>query len=128
MRMKVIAAMAAAAILTACAIAPDRIAARTPDAGRYEGMTCAQLAAERTGVATSLASAEAAGRRTRVVDSVGVAVLFLPVVSLFGGNHERQIGALKGERGALDAQLAQNRCFATPQAADTPLATNPQAF
>lgn len=128
MRMKVIAAMAAAAILTACATAPDRIAARTPDAGRYEGMECAQLAAEGTSVATSLASAEAAQRRTRVVDSVGVAVLFLPVGSLFGGNHARQIGALKGERDALDAQLAQNRCFATPQAADTPLATNPQAF
>lgn len=127
MKSRVLVVMAAAASLSACATAPDRIAARPAEGARYDGMACAQLQAERASVAASLDSSESAQRRTRVVDTVGVALLFVPVGSLFGGNHARQIGELKGERDALDLRLSQNNCSTAP-GGDAPLATNPGAF
>lgn len=73
-------------------------------------MSCAQLAAERTTLDQSLARLEVSQRRTRAIDTAGVALLFLPIGSLVGGNHASEIGALRGEQRAIDARLSESSC------------------
>ncbi len=104
------ASLLAALTLGACATAPERIAAIAPPPSQYSGMSCDQLTAEHSTNDQSLARLETAQRRTRAIDTAGVALLFLPVGSLVGGNHASEIGALRGEQRAIDAQLSQNSC------------------
>lgn len=100
------------AVLTlgACATAPDRIAAIAPPPNQYSRMSCEQLTAEHSTIDQSLARLETTQRRTRRIDTLGVALLFLPVGSLIGGNHAREIGALRGEQRAIDARLSRGSC------------------
>lgn len=100
----------AALALGACAAAPDRIAEIAPPAAQYSGLSCGQLTAERATLDQSLGRLEASQRRTRAIDTAGVALLFLPIGSLAGGNHAAEIGALRGEQRAIDARLSQNSC------------------
>lgn len=100
----------AALTLGACATAPDRIAAIAPPPSQYSGMSCGQLTAEHATIDQSLARLETAQRRTRAIDTAGVALLFLPIGSLIGGNHASEIGALRGEQRAIDARLSQGSC------------------
>lgn len=110
MRVGNTATLLVALTLGACATAPDRIAAIAPPPSRYSGMSCGQLSSEHLATDQSLARLETAQRRTRAIDTAGVALLFLPIGSLFGGNHAAEIGALRGEQRAIDARLSQNGC------------------
>ncbi|MEQ1490951.1 MAG: hypothetical protein ABL932_10430 [Terricaulis sp.] len=114
------ATLLAALALGACATAPDRIAAIAPPPNQYVGMSCGQLSAERATLDQSLVRLEASQRRTRAIDTAGVALLFLPIGSLVGGNHGPEIGTLRGERRAIDAQLSQGSCGS----ANEPIAVN----
>jgi hypothetical protein len=101
----------ALACLAGCASAPDKISARPADDIALIGLTCPQLDSERARVETQLAAAERAQRQIRRVDAVGLALLLLPVGSLAGLNHTRQIGDLKGERDAVQEISMRNRCM-----------------
>lgn len=107
------ATLLAALALGACATAPDRIAAIAPPPTQYSGMSCGQLTSERATLDQSLVRLEASQRRTRAIDTAGVALLFLPIGSLVGGNHASEIGALRGEERAIDARLSQGSCANT---------------
>lgn len=114
------AALLAALALGACATAPDRIAAIAPPPDQYTGMSCVQLTAERATLDQSLVRLEASQRRTRAIDTAGVALLFLPIGSLVGGNHAAEIGALRGEERAIGARLSGSGCANT----SAPIAVN----
>lgn len=94
----------------ACATAPGRITPRPSDVSEYRGLSCAALAADDTQVLQRLDRLDASQRRTRTIDTIGVALLFLPVGSLTGGNHEREIADLKWRRHVLERDIETNRC------------------
>ncbi|HVY86155.1 MAG TPA: hypothetical protein VG943_13555 [Caulobacterales bacterium] len=116
-------ATALALAVSACATAPDRIVARPADAGVYAGLSCDQLASQQNDVQNALSGYEAAQRRTRRVDQVGVALVFLPIGSLTGGNHARQIADLRGRSEALHDQQHAMQCGAGAPG-DAPLVIN----
>jgi hypothetical protein len=112
-----------AACLAACASAPETIVARATNSAAFDGLTCAQLEAQRAQTDASLGVAEAAQRRIRRIDAIGVALVLLPVGSLTGGNHAREIGGLKGQLDALHNQIARAECLGSSPD-DAPISTN----
>lgn len=119
--MRTVLLAAAAAALAGCATAPENIAA-TPSSHPLGGLSCEDLAARQSQLDARLSSLEAAQRRTRRYDGVGLALVFLPIASLAGGNHAVEIGALKGEKDALNVE--RGRCGGAVSA-DMPIATAP---
>lgn len=108
-----IAAFGVCLLLSACAASPGRIVPRPSDVSEYQGLSCAQLSADESQTQQRLDIVSASQRRTRTIDTVGVALLFLPVGSLMGGNHEREIGDLKWRRHVLQRQLQAGQCDTT---------------
>lgn len=100
--------------LAACATAPGRIAPQPSDVSEYRGLSCAALTADETQVQQRLDRLDASQRRTRTIDTIGVALLFLPVGSLTGGDHEREIAELKWRRHVLLRDIDTNQCDSAP--------------
>ena len=101
--------------LSGCATAPDKIQPSAVNASAYAALTCGGLEAEKTRTSAALRSLEHAQRRARAVDTIGVALVFVPVSSLLGGNHKREIADRKGQLAVMDAQ-SNARCRHTEAA------------
>ncbi|MBI3438474.1 MAG: hypothetical protein HY054_07470 [Proteobacteria bacterium] len=98
-------------IITACATAPQDIVPRpSDDVSEYRGLSCPSLVADATQVQGRLDRLDAAQRRTRTIDTFGVALLFVPVASLFGGNHEGEIADLMWREHVLQRQIREGQC------------------
>lgn len=102
----VLAAAVAAALLTGCAASASRIVAADVPVSRYAALDCAaartQLADRRAAEAVLSRRQDTAAQR----DTAGVALIGLPVGSIFRGNVAAELAQVKGEVRALEAQTA----------------------
>jgi|JI10StandDraft_1071094.scaffolds.fasta_scaffold75321_3 hypothetical protein len=96
---------------TACATAPDKVKAAYVSPTAYSAWSCEQLGAESQKVSTALAKDTARQKRTRIVDGVGLALVLLPLGSLTGGDHTRDLGELAGKQNALWRAEADQSCI-----------------
>jgi hypothetical protein len=105
--------MATASIVGAgCATPPEKIAAAKVDAAPYAAMDCGALAAEGVRLRKSLGLAEAAQRRQRENDTIGVLMVGLPMGSMAGGKeNEQAIARFKGQQAAIDATQKTKGCM-----------------
>jgi hypothetical protein len=78
---------------------------------QYDGLSCSDVVAQRAKVADELATASAHQAAAHDSDTWGVLLIGLPVGSMGGGDHTQEIATLKGERSALDQEMAK-RCGA----------------
>ncbi len=100
----------AALLLSACATAPDQIAARPGDTSAYRTLSCSELSADAQQTRARLDTLERSQRRTRLIDTIGVALVFLPIGSILGGDHEREIGDLKWRDHMLNRHIDRQQC------------------
>ena len=105
---------AAAACVSACAVSPERILPQPGEVGLYRGLPCSELATDAQQTHAHLSTLEAEQRRTHTIDTVGVALLLMPIGSLMGGNHADEIGDLKWRDHVLERRLADGHCDAGP--------------
>lgn len=102
--MRTVAFIAAAFLITGCASSASGVAAVRPNED-FARLSCAEaqsrLAQADIRVADLSRRQDGAARR----DTAGVALIGLPVGSLFGGNVAAELGAAKGEQDALRARL-----------------------
>ena len=115
-----------AALLASCASLPQNISAASIDETPYQGWSCARVGAERARVDDDLALASYAQRRARRFDTIGVVLVGLPVASIFGAGHGREIAELKGQQIALRRRSNAATCMGaaptrTGDSADAPL-------
>ena len=102
----VLAATVAAALLTGCAASASHIVAIDVPVSRYAGLDCgaarAQLAERRALEAVLARRQDTAAQR----DTAGVALIGLPVGSIFRGNVADDLAQVKGEVRALEMRTA----------------------
>jgi hypothetical protein len=104
-------------VLAGCATRPDAVVPTHVSAARYEDRTCKSLQRELDDVTASLT--QASGRlndkanQDAAVVGVGT-ILFWPVLFALGGNSgmESEVARLKGEKIALEQQIAERDCAA----------------
>lgn len=102
--------LVASAIMAACAANPEKIEPKKVAVEPYLQMSCDQLNAERTKVQTNLADEEREQRSVRRNDAWGVALVFMPLGRMSGGNREDQIAELKGDAIAIDTASKSQKC------------------
>jgi hypothetical protein len=99
------AAVSAAAMLTGCATSASRVVAVDVPASRYAALDCAaaraQLADRRAAESVLARRQDTAAQR----DTAGVALIGLPVGSIFRGNVADELAQVKGEVRALEARV-----------------------
>lgn len=114
--MRAILILAAAAIATSCAKAPESISASYVSEIGYQSWTCEQLSGETLRLSEALSTASTQQNRARTNDTVGVIFIGLPVSSLSGDNIAPEIGRLKGEQEAVRRASITKRCTVAPAA------------
>lgn len=103
--MKHVIALGACALLTACATAPERVAAVAPPAAFAAGRSCPDYRAEQVVLRARLQALSDRQRSTRQTNAWAIALVGLPLASLNGGNVAPQIGQTKGELAVIDKAL-----------------------
>jgi hypothetical protein len=110
MKLKVVCAVAVAAVAQGCAKSPETIEASYISDVGYRNWSCDQLVGEEQRLGAALASASQKQRDARSNDTVGVIFLGLPVASLSGDNVAPDIARLKGESKAVSSAMQAKRC------------------
>lgn len=110
MKPGVFAALAAASLLTACATAPGSVRPTAVSDDTYRLAPCDHLASERSRLDGAYADAARAQTRTRQVDFVGLLLVGLPISTLTGHSHTRDIGLIKGQREAVERAWTADGC------------------
>ncbi len=98
------------ALLGACATLPEKVQPVAAAANLYQGADCARLDSERQRLDTAYETASRRQFRTRTIDAVGLALVFLPVGSLTGGSQTKSIAAIKGQQEALSEAYRVSNC------------------
>jgi hypothetical protein len=106
MKITFLPALAATAILAACAQSPDAIAPVSM-AGAYDGLSCEAARSALVAERQNLASLSAAQSSAVAGDAVGVFLIGVPVSSLSGGDKEGLIAVSKGKVLALETRLVR---------------------
>lgn len=99
-----------AALLGACATLPEKVQPAPAAANLYQGADCARLDSERLRLDAAYQDAARRQFRTRKIDAVGLALVFLPVGSLTGGSQTKSIAAIKGQQEALSEAYRVSNC------------------
>ena len=107
---KIVMAIGALAVLTACATRPENIAAVPMDTAPYERMSCRSLAAEETKITSELNALSADQNKAANSDALGVFLLGVPWSSMSGNDKEALIGVAKGRVDAINAVQASKGC------------------
>tara|TARA_R110002124_G_scaffold173690_4_gene341313 strand:- start:8037 stop:8378 length:342 start_codon:yes stop_codon:yes gene_type:complete len=113
MKITTLCAVAAMAMLTvgcagrASSIAPTAIASTD-----YSNMSCEASREALVGARAREAALARRQNRAATVDAAGVALLFLPLGSVFGGDVAGELAQAKGEVAALERHIV-NRCAPT---------------
>ena len=110
MKPGVIAALAATTLLAACATAPGSVRPTMVSDDTYRNAPCDRLTSERSRIDGAYADAAHAQTRTRQVDFVGLLLVGLPISTLTGHSHTKEIGLLKGQREAVERAYAAGGC------------------
>ena len=105
----------ALASITACAPAPNNIAAAPVSANAYAGLSCRQI---RTELATVVPALEEKVRLQQTASDndaaiVTASILFLPIAGLFaagGADYSGEIAALRGQVNALNTASVARGC------------------
>lgn len=92
--------------LAGCAASPESIEPVAVSSSAYSGASCRVVASERSRADAALSDLYVKQRETAELDAGGVLMLGLPVGSMYGGDVEPEIAALKGQIEAMDARLA----------------------
>jgi len=107
-------AIAATLTLSACATAPDQIAANDVSPTQYSGMSCSQLNGEAQRINSRLATATGQQDQQANNDAAVTAValiLFWPAAFFIGGNdQEPAIAQMRGEAEAIQAAALSRGC------------------
>lgn len=101
---------AIAALLGACAPAPETIQAAYVSDIPYRSYTCEQLGEENTRLNQALATASVAQSSARTNDTVGIILIGLPVGSMSGQSMAPQIALYKGQIEAVRNASIRNHC------------------
>ena len=112
---KLLAAVAATALLAGCATSPKDIAPAYVSPVLYQNLSCQQLAAEAARVSAAAAAATGAQQQQASKDAtmVGVGmILFWPAMFFVGGDkgNAAEVARLKGEMQAIEQANIQKNC------------------
>ena len=110
MKNRLIWPLALALALSACAKNPDAITAMSMPPNAYAGLSCEQLASERSKSAAALDAVSQQQRSAVTGDAVGVFLIGVPMSSLTGGDKEGFVAQHKGEVIAIDAARRNKGC------------------
>lgn len=102
--------LAATALATACAKAPENIAAIEMDTATYQRLSCRSLATEEVKITAELNALSASQKSAASSDALGVFLLGLPLSSMSGNDKEALISVAKGRLDAIDTVQASKGC------------------
>jgi hypothetical protein len=116
---KTIAAVAALAMLAACAQRPGKISATYVSPAIYDGYSCPQLLAERQVILVKVneIAVDQANKAAGDAVAVGVGVLFSPAYLLLaaGSDKESELASLKGNYDAVTKAALNKKCITQAQ-------------
>ena len=96
--------------VSACAKAPEQIAAADIGSGVYRGQSCAQLTQQRLKISQDLENLSAAQKSAQSGDAWGVFLLGLPLSSMSGNDKETAIAVAKGHVQEIDKERQRKGC------------------
>lgn len=105
-----VAAAVGAALISACAPAPESIQAAYVSETPYRSWTCDQLGEELAKLDQALAVASQQQNTARTNDTVGIILIGLPVGSMSGQSIAPQIALYKGQHEAVRKASIRNGC------------------
>ncbi len=109
-----LAAMTAAAVLSACSSSPDKISAQYVSPLEYHSYDCDQIEMELRRVNRRLIEVTGAQEKEANKDAIAMGVglvLFWPALFFLAGeDHAAELGRLKGEYEALESAAIQKKC------------------
>ena len=97
-------------LISACAKAPENIAAVDIGGDAYARYSCAELKADKLKIAQNLENLSAEQKNAASGDAVGVLLLGLPVSSMSGNDKETAIAIAKGKIQAIERRSASKGC------------------
>lgn len=112
---KIIAVVLSAAMLTACATAPDRIQGSYVSPMQYSGYDCDQIRSELLRVSGKVREVAGAQKRQSNNDAIAMGVglvLFWPALFFLasGSDRKEELARLKGDYDALEQAAIQKKC------------------
>ena len=108
--MKKLLLIAGLLIVSACAKAPEDIAAVSMDDGQYSRYSCTQLKQSELTLNQELENLSAKQNSAKTGDAWGVFLLGLPVSSMSGNDQETGIAVTKGKIQAVEAEMLKKKC------------------
>jgi hypothetical protein len=105
-------------LLAGCAKQPGDIVAASVPTDSYMQMSCENLAAEKSGKETQLGTLSGQQEETANRDGAWMTIIHVPVASMAGGDHGKEIAELKGQLAAIDKASQAKSCGVAP--AQTP--------
>lgn len=106
-------ACAVAALVAGCAARPENIPPSYVSTLNYQGLTCQQLAEEGARVDAAYDLAARKQTHARHEDTLGVALVGLPLGSMTGRNVATEVANLKGQQLAIRQIETQKYCYQT---------------
>ncbi len=113
-------AVAMAVTLSACAKAPDQIAAVQIEDSTYASASCKSLVKNEIRQTQLLHALSADQKKAKNGDAWGVFLLGLPISSMSGADKETEIAVTKGRLDAIRRQQASKGCEGAPEEALRP--------
>jgi hypothetical protein len=96
--------------LSACAKAPEDIAAVNVDEGQYNRNSCSQLKKKELALNQELENLSAKQNTAKKGDAWGVFLIGLPTSTMAGNDQETAIAVTKGKIQAIETQKLRKRC------------------
>jgi len=107
---QIIAGIAVAVTLTACAKRPDAISATTIPMAAYQNLDCVQLADELILENEKLAALSKSQNEAATADAIGVFLVGVPAGSVTGNDKEGQLSVSKGKIIAIESASKAKGC------------------
>lgn len=99
-----------AALVAACAKAPEQISAVEIGDDAYRHYSCSQLRNEKLKIEQDLANLSAKQKAAASGDAWGVFLLGLPLSSMSGNDQEALIAVAKGKTQSLEREMVRKGC------------------
>lgn len=102
--------LATGLLLSACATAPENIAAANLSSNAFMGQSCAALGTNLVATNQKLENLSASQRSAASGDALGVFFIGLPISSMSGGDKEADIAIAKAELQQIQTAISTNGC------------------